>query len=101
MFQAYEMPNTKCVVIANHSLDQYTHYNLQRSFAANYTPEQLNWLRQLEKLHHQYLTAKSKKICIKKVYSTETYLLYSKGDTFIFAVIDQNGAEREAIEIGR
>ena len=31
----------------------------------------------------------------------ETYLLYSKGDIFIFAVIDHKGADREAIEIGK
>jgi len=55
----------------------------------------------LEKLHHQYLNAKRKKICIKKVYCTETYLLYSRGDTFIYAVIDHKGADREAIEIGK
>jgi len=31
----------------------------------------------------------------------ETYLLYSKGDVLIYAVIDHKGADREAIEIGK
>jgi hypothetical protein len=101
MFKKYELPNTKCVVIANHTLDQYTHYNLPRSFTKDFTPTQLNWLRNLEKLHNYYLTAKKKKICLKKVYEMETYLLYSKGDIFIYAVIEHKGADREAIEIGK
>jgi hypothetical protein len=31
----------------------------------------------------------------------ETYLLYSRGDILIFAVITHKGALREAIEIGK
>lgn len=31
----------------------------------------------------------------------ETYLLYSRGDILIFAVIMHKGAMREAIEIGK
>jgi len=31
----------------------------------------------------------------------ETYLLYSRGDILIYAVIIHKGAAREAIEIGR
>ena len=31
----------------------------------------------------------------------DTFLLYSKGDIFIFAVIAHKGAQREAIEIGK
>ena len=39
LFVYIDLPNTKCVVIANHSLDQYTHYNLPRSFVQNFTDE--------------------------------------------------------------
>jgi hypothetical protein len=31
----------------------------------------------------------------------DTYLLYSKGDIFIYAVIAHKGASREAIEIAK
>lgn len=31
----------------------------------------------------------------------ETYLLYSKGDVFIYAVIDHKGAFREALDIAK
>jgi hypothetical protein len=44
---------------------------------------------------------KKKEFCIKRVYELETYLLYSKGDFFIYAVIAHKGASREAIEIGK
>lgn len=44
---------------------------------------------------------KKKEFCIKRVYQMETYLLYSKGDIFIYAVITHKGATREAIEIGK
>jgi len=38
---------------------------------------------------------------IKRVYMMDTYLLYSKGDIFIYAVIAHKGANREAIEIAK
>mgnify|MGYP000937342012 CR=1 FL=1 len=60
------------------------------------------WLRNFERLHHIYLNTKKKKeFCIKRVYSLETYLLYSKGKILIYAVINHKDANREAIEIGR
>jgi len=31
----------------------------------------------------------------------DSYLLYSKGDIFIYAVITHKGATREALEIGK
>lgn len=49
-----------------------------------------------------YLNTKKKRdLCIKRVYMMETYLLYSRGDIIIFAVIQHKGADREAIEIGK
>jgi hypothetical protein len=59
-------------------------------------------LRTFEKLHNQYVKAKRKKeLCIKRVYELDSYLLYSKGDIFIYAVITHKGATREALEIGK
>lgn len=99
--QFVELPDTKCVIIANHSLDQFTHYNFPACFS-DYTPEQLNWLRVFEKLYHVYLRDKKKKeFCIKRVYALETYLLYAKGNLLIYAVINNGESEREPIEIGQ
>lgn len=96
-----DLPDTKCVIIANHSLDQYTHYNFPRDFYGC-NDNQLKWLRTFEKLHNQYVKAKRKKeLCIKRVYELDSYLLYSKGDIFIYAVITHKGATREALEIGK
>ena len=44
---------------------------------------------------------KKKEYMIKRVYNMDTYLLYSKGDIFIYAVIAHKGASREAIEIAK
>ena len=44
---------------------------------------------------------KKKEYMIKRVYYSDTYLLYSKGDIFIYAVIAHKGANREAIEIAK
>ena len=66
--------------------------------------KQIDWIRSMEKMHQQFLSAKKKKeFCIKKVYQSklETHLLYSRGDIFIFAVIDKSGTEREALDIGK
>ena len=101
LFLFLELPDTKCVLIANHSLDQYTHYNMPSSYHTA-TPEQINWIRKFEKLYTYYQKSKAKReLCIKKVYALETYLLYSRGDILIFSVIIHKGATREAIEIGR
>ena len=32
MFERFQLPDTKCVLIANFALDQYTHYNFPRSY---------------------------------------------------------------------
>jgi hypothetical protein len=37
MFNEVVLPDTKCVIIANHQLEQYTHYNLPHSFS-DYSP---------------------------------------------------------------
>lgn len=88
MFNDVELPDTKCVIIANHSIDQYTHYNIPNSFGA-FNATQMKWLHIFEQLHHLYLGAKKKKeFCIKRMYGTDTYLLYSRGKTLIFCVID-------------
>ena len=89
------------MVIANPKLDQYTHYNLPATFS-DYSEVQLNWLRTFEKLHHIYTRDKKKKeFCIKRVYSRETFLLYSKGNLLIFAVISNRESNREALQIGQ
>lgn len=52
-------------------------------------------------MHHIYIRDKKKKdFCIKRVYPFETFLLFSKGNLLIFAVINNRESEREAIEIG-
>ena len=89
------------MLIANHSLDQYTHYNMP-SVYGNATPQQIIWIRKFEELYNIYQKSKVKReLCIKKVYPLETFLLYSRGDILIFSVIIHKGATREAIEIGR
>ena len=96
-----ELPDTKCIIIANHQLHQYTHYNLPHAFS-EYTEEELYWLRCFEKLHHTYMRdSKKKEFCIKRVYSTDTFLLYAKGNLLIFAVIKNKDSDREPIEIGK
>lgn len=89
------------VLIANHSLDQYTHYNMP-SVYGEVSEKQIMWIRKFEELYNIYQKSKVKReLCIKKVYPLETYLLYSRGDILIFSVIIHKGANREAIEIGR
>jgi len=44
---------------------------------------------------------KKKEFCIKRVYSSDTFLLYAKGNLMIFAVIENNQSDREPIEIGQ
>lgn len=62
----------------------------------------MRWIRQFEKLHDIYIKSKKKReLCIKRVYQMESFLIYSRGDIFIFAVIAHKGAQREAIEIGK
>ena len=39
-----ELPDTRCVLIANHSLDQFTHYNMPSCYKKA-SAEQLKWLR--------------------------------------------------------
>jgi hypothetical protein len=64
--------------------------------------EQIKWIRKFESLFTIYQKSKKKRdLCIKRVYLMETYLLYSRGDILIFAVIMHKGAMREAIEIGK
>ena len=89
------------MLIANHSLDQFTHYNMPCVYKlAN--AEQLKWLRLFEKLYSSYQgSAKKRELCVKRVYAMETALLYSRGDILIFAVISHKGASREALEIGK
>ena len=101
LFFFVELPDTKCVLIANHSIDQFTHYNMPCVYKmAN--AEQLKWLRIFEKLYADYQgSAKKRELCVKRVYAMETALLYSRGDILIFAVISHKGASREAIEIGK
>jgi len=53
MYKNYHLPDTKCVLIANHSLDQYTHYNMP-SVYGNASPQQIHWIRQFEKLYTMY-----------------------------------------------
>ena len=45
--------------------------------------------------------SKKKEFCIKRVYSTDTFLLYAKGNLLIFAVIKNKDSDREPIEIGK
>ena len=87
LISSSDLPNTKCVIILNHNINQYTHYNLPLPFT-NFSTEKLKWIRVFEQLHHLYLRdGRRKEFCIKRVYSEDTYLLYSKKDTLIFAVI--------------
>ena len=37
-----DLPDTKCVIIANQNLDQYTHYNMPRDSC---NPDQLYWVQ--------------------------------------------------------
>jgi hypothetical protein len=49
----------------------------------------LRWVRHFEKLHNIYLRDRKKKeFCIKRVYPHDTFLLYSKGNLLIFAVVE-------------
>jgi len=53
-------------------------------------------------LHHVFLRdGRKKEFCIKRVYPTDTYLLYSKGSLLIFAVIENSESDREPLEIGK
>lgn len=53
----------------------------------------MRWIRQFEKLHDIYIKSKKKReLCIKRVYQMESFLIYSRGDIFIFAVIAHKGA---------
>lgn len=101
MHKKFQLPDTKCVLIANHSLDQFTHYNMPCVYKVA-SAEQMKWLRTFEKLYADYQgSAKKRELCVKRVYAMETALLYSRGDILIFAVISHKGASREAIEIGK
>ena len=47
---------------------------------------------------------KKRDLSIKRIYATrlETHLMYTKGDMFIFAVLEyKNGTGREPIEVGK
>tara|TARA_B110000285_G_C15038675_1_gene570664 strand:+ start:1071 stop:1274 length:204 start_codon:yes stop_codon:yes gene_type:complete len=44
---------------------------------------------------------RTKEFMIKRVYQTDTYLLYSKGKMLIYCVVDHKEASREPLEIGR
>ena len=100
-----DLPDTKCVIIANHSIDQYTHYNIPSSFT-EFSEEHVRWMRIFERLHNIYLNETGSKkgkgeFMIKRVYQTDTYLLYSKGKMLIYCVVDHKEASREPLEIGR
>ena len=63
-----ELPDTKCVLIANHSIDQYTHYNMPSPYEKA-SEEQIKWIRKFENLYTIYQKSKKKReLCIKRVY---------------------------------
>ena len=53
-------------------------------------------MRIFERLHNIYLnemgSKKGKEFMIKRVYETDTYLLYSKGKMLIYCVVDHKEA---------
>lgn len=68
MFKHYQLPDTKCVLIANHSIDQYTHYNMPSPYEKA-SEEQIKWIRKFESLYSIYQKSKKKReLCIKRVY---------------------------------
>ena len=92
MFEKVKLPDTKCVIIINHTLEQYTHYNIPFTFS-NYDATELTWLRIFAQLHDCYVRDRKKKsgeFCMKRVYTTETYLMYARNNLAVFAVLENH-----------